>query len=171
MIPLRLHAVLDGLSAAGLTLGPTLLDWPRALRRPLFAAGAGVAAYSLATRYQTDSRGALSFDEHRALDAAQGLAFLAVAATLSAPRNVRLSLAGYGAFSLAAAALTRSPRAGRGPSQRGAVEVADEEQVEVLQHHQRVHRQGQRAAPVGGMAEDPGDRRQKQPRDQNHASG
>jgi hypothetical protein len=105
--------VLDGLSAAGLTLGPTLLDWPRALRGPLFAAGAGVAAYSLATRYQPDSGGALSFDEHRALDAAQGLAFLAAAATLRAPRNVRLSLAGYGAFSLAAAALTRSPGTGR----------------------------------------------------------
>lgn len=113
MISPRLHALLDGLSVAGLALGPTLRNWPRELRGPLFAAGAGVAAYSLATRYRAESEGALSLDQHRALDAAQGLGFLVAGLTLRALPEVRLSLAGYGAFSLAAAALTRAPAAER----------------------------------------------------------
>lgn len=113
MISPKLHAVLDALSAAGLAVAPTALGWPRALRAPLIAAGAGVAAYSLATRYRAEARGALTLDQHLALDVAQGLAFLAAGASLRAPNDVRLALAGYGAFSLAAAALTRPPKAER----------------------------------------------------------
>ncbi|WP_101341591.1 hypothetical protein [Cereibacter azotoformans] len=107
MIPLALHAALDGLSAVALMAGPRLLGWPRRLSEPLFLAGAGVAAYSLATRYRPDAPGLISFDEHRMLDAAQGAAFCLAAARMGGPGPARRSLAAYGLFSLAAAALTQ----------------------------------------------------------------
>ena len=107
MIPTRVHAALDGVSAAALALGPSLRGWPDRFRAPLAAAGAGVAAYSLATRYEDGSRAALSMPQHLALDALQGAGFCAAAALLHrAPTEVRLTMAGYGAFSLAAALLT-----------------------------------------------------------------
>jgi len=46
MIPTRLHAVLDYLSAGALILGPSLLGWRSGLTRPLAAAGLGTAGYS-----------------------------------------------------------------------------------------------------------------------------
>lgn len=52
-----------------------------------------------------------------------------------------------------------------GQFQQRAVDVADEEQVEDLQHHERVYRhglsQGERVALVDGIGEDAEDRRQK----------
>ncbi|WP_145108348.1 hypothetical protein [Cereibacter sediminicola] len=113
MIPLALHATLDGLSAVALMAGPRLLGWPRRLSEPLFLAGAGVAAYSLATRYRPEAPGLISFDEHRMLDAAQGAAFCLAAARMGGPGPARRSLAAYGLFSLAAAALTQGEAPGR----------------------------------------------------------
>lgn len=111
MIPTRVHAVLDCLSAGALILGPPLLGWRPALRRPLAAAGLATAAYSAMTRYEGGLRGRLSMREHLGLDAAQGAVFCAAALALERERrDVRLALAGYGLFALAAAALTdRNP--------------------------------------------------------------
>lgn len=108
MIPTRVHGLLDWLSAAALLAGPRLLGWRPGLRRALDAAALGTAGYSLATRYEWGlAQGPLSMREHLALDAAQGLAFcLAATALEDEPREVRLALAGYGLFALAAAALT-----------------------------------------------------------------
>ena len=108
MIPTRVHGALDYLSAAALLAGPRLLGWSPGLSGPLAAAGVGTAGYSLATRYEWGVADApLSMREHLALDAVQGLAFCAAAALLEdEPREVRLTLAGYGLFALAAAALT-----------------------------------------------------------------
>jgi len=111
MISTQVHAVPHGLSTAGLAVGPTLTGWPRALPPPLLAAG--VAAYSLATRYNVQACGTPSLDQHRGIDMAQGLAFLAAGASVRTPREFRLALAGYGAFSFAPAALTRPPNADR----------------------------------------------------------
>lgn len=124
MIPLRLHATLDAVSAAALVLLPGALGWPGRLRRPLALAGLGVAAYSLATRYGDGPGRGIGFDEHRLLDAAQGAACLA--AGLQEPRpGPRAFLTGYGAFSMAAAALT-TPRGPQGiPLQPAAVAAAD----------------------------------------------
>lgn len=104
MIPTRAHAVLDYLSAGTLIFAPPLLGWRSGL---LAAAGLGTAGYSAMTRYEGGLMGKLSMREHLALDAAQGAAFCAAALVLDKERReVRLALAGYGLFALAAAALT-----------------------------------------------------------------
>ena len=110
MIPTQVHAALDGLSAATLVLGASALDWPAGLRGPVAAAGFGVAAYSLATRYRPDPGGPLSMQAHLVLDAVQGVGFCAAAALLAreAPK-VRIVLGGYGLFSLAAVLLSDVP--------------------------------------------------------------
>ena len=114
MIPTPLHAVLDGLSAAALIAGPRAAGWRAGLRGPLAAAGAGVLAYSLMTRYRPGSTAPLSMSQHLALDAFQGAAFGAVAALLDRePPEVRRALAGYGLFSLAAALMTDRPERDR----------------------------------------------------------
>lgn len=107
MIPTRVHGLLDWLSAAALVTAPRLLGWRPGLRRALDGAALGTAAYSLATGYEWGAVDALSMEEHLALDTLQGAAFCAAAALLDEePREVRLILASYGLFALAAAALT-----------------------------------------------------------------
>ncbi len=126
MIPPRTHAALDAASAAALALGPGLLGWRPGLQAACAAAGAGVAAYSMATAYDGRS-GALSMERHLGIDALQGLGFCAAAAALrDEPVPVRATLAGYGLFSVAAALLTDLPdgqaRVGRQlPMPRSAV--------------------------------------------------
>jgi glyoxylase-like metal-dependent hydrolase (beta-lactamase superfamily II) len=110
MISPRTHAALDGLSATALALGPALLGWRPGLRSACAVAGAGLAAYSLATRYDERSGAPLSMDQHLAIDALQGLAFCGAALTLrDEPAEVRAVLAGYGLFSVGAALLTDLP--------------------------------------------------------------
>src|SRR5690606_15168370 len=90
-----------------------LMGWPRRLRGPLAAAGAGVAAYSLLTRYRADSDAPLSLDTHLQIDAAQGVAFCAAAALARRlPGEAPAAPAGYGLFSVAAALLTNRPEGG-----------------------------------------------------------
>ena len=76
------HAALDGASAAALMLGPSLLGWRRGLRGPLAAAGAGVAPYSLMTRYHGETVRPLSIRQHLALDTLQGAGFCVAASLL-----------------------------------------------------------------------------------------
>ncbi len=114
VIPTLLHAALDGVSVAALVAGPRALGWPRRLRGPMAAAGAGVAAYSLLTRYREGSAAPLSMETHLALDALQGAGFCAAAALLDRePPEARAAMMGYGLFSLAAALLTDRPERGR----------------------------------------------------------
>lgn len=112
MIPSRLHATLDALSAALLLLGPSATSAKPALRKPLAAIGLGVAAYSLATSYRGRATGRpIRMEQHRLLDAAQGAACLALARDVD-DLPTRTMLRGYGAFSLAVAAMSSPP----GPS-------------------------------------------------------
>lgn len=117
MIPTRAHAALDGLSALALLAAPGVFGWRAGYAGPVRALGAGVAAYSLATAYEEGERGLIGMREHLAVDALQGLASCAAAAAMrDAPRDLRLFLAGYGLFSLAAAALTeRAPARAAAP--------------------------------------------------------
>ena len=77
-----------------------------------YAAAVGSAAYALATDYEWGAAPMLTMDQHLAIDAAQGIGFLAAAALLSdEPRDARLAMAGYGLFALTVVALSeRHPR-------------------------------------------------------------
>lgn len=107
MISTRTHGALDYLSVAMLLSASRAFGSRSALGRSLVATGLGTAAYSLMTRYEWGIVGTLSMREHLALDAFQGAAFCTAAALLGRERrDVRIALAGYGLFALAAAALT-----------------------------------------------------------------
>lgn len=109
MLPPRLHAALDAVSAAALLLNAAAAR-RTPIQGPLGIVGMAVAGYSLATRY-SDSLGAgrpIPMHAHRLLDAAQGAACLALARSAESlvERNV---LRSYGAFSLAVAAVSSPP--------------------------------------------------------------
>ncbi|MCG6112179.1 MAG: MBL fold metallo-hydrolase [Paracoccus sp.] len=125
MIPPRLHATLDALSAALLVLGPSALAGRSRVRGPLAAIGLGVAAYSLATSYRNRAPGRpIRPSQHRLLDAAQGAACLALARDVDDPGG-RMLLRGYGAFSLAVAACS-SPPGPKGVAVAQQVTAADQ---------------------------------------------
>ncbi|SCY71181.1 MBL fold metallo-hydrolase [Paracoccus tibetensis] len=109
MIPPRLHATLDAVSAAALVAASASTSLRPSLRGPVGAIGLAVAAYSLATRYDSGSGSRpIPMHIHRLLDAAQGAACLALARRADAPAT-RGFLRGYGLFSLAAAVLSSPP--------------------------------------------------------------
>lgn len=109
MISTQIHALLDYLSATALIAGPRWLGWRHGLRRPLTAAGLGTLGYSLITRYEGGVVPVLPMRGHLALDRVQGAAFCTAAALARGEsRAVRLALAGYGLFALAASALTET---------------------------------------------------------------
>ena len=128
MIPPRLHATLDALSAALLLLGPSATRGTATIRGPLAAIGLGIAAYSLATSYRRRAPGRpIPMEQHRLLDAAQGAACLALARDVDG-RAARAVLRGYGAFSLAVAAMS-SPLGPSGvavPTEASADDLGDD---------------------------------------------
>lgn len=110
MIPPRLHAALDAVSAAALLANAGAASPRSRVRGPVGAIGLAVAAYSLATTYKGAPTAArpIPMHNHRLLDAAQGAACLALAGKANSPA-ARGFLRGYGLFSLAAAALSAPP--------------------------------------------------------------
>ncbi|WP_435169896.1 MBL fold metallo-hydrolase [Falsirhodobacter sp. 1013] len=105
MIPPRLHAALDAASVVALAVAPSVLPMSSATKRNLRLTALGLAAYSLVTRYDGRHAGGLNLNEHRVLDAAQGMAFFLAAAMQDSPA-LRGAMGGYGALCLGAAALT-----------------------------------------------------------------
>lgn len=105
MIPPRVHACLDAASVAALVLAPSVLRCSPSTRRTLHAAALGLAAYSLVTRYDGRRTRGLTLNEHRLLDAAQGIAFC-VASRMQDDPALRTAMGGYGVLCLGAAALT-----------------------------------------------------------------
>ncbi|WP_072295080.1 MBL fold metallo-hydrolase [Paracoccus sp. SM22M-07] len=113
MIPPRLHATLDALSAALLVVGPSVAGARPSARKRLAAIGLGVAAYSLATSYRDPApERPIRPELHRLLDAGHGATCLALAQDVDEP-SARALLRGYAAFALAVAALS-SPAGPRG---------------------------------------------------------
>jgi len=132
MIPPRLHAFLDAASVAALVAAPAVLKCSPATTRTLRATALGLAAYSLATRYDGTRTVALNLNEHRVLDAAQGIAFCIASMTQSSPA-LRTAMGGYGVLCLGAAAFAApvaatgvalSSNALTGVIVRGVTEVA-----------------------------------------------
>ena len=111
MIPATVHAAIDAASILALMAAPRALSASPRMARVLAGWGLALGAVSLATRYRAGSRAPLPMPVHLGLDAAQGVAALAVAAMARNERpELRAALAGYGAVSLAVvAASDRQP--------------------------------------------------------------
>jgi len=106
-ISTRTHGLLDYLSAALLVTAPRLMGADRTVRRLCDGAAVGNLAYAALTDYERGAYPALSMKQHLGIDALEGVAFLATAWMLEdEPTPVRLALAGFGLFSLAAGSLT-----------------------------------------------------------------
>lgn len=113
-ISTKTHGVIDLASAALLAAAPRAMGWNGSVRPLMDAAAAGSVAYAMVTDYEFGVKPLLSMREHLAVDAAQGLGFMAAAALMDeAPREARLFMAGFGLFALAVGALTeREPGSG-----------------------------------------------------------
>jgi glyoxylase-like metal-dependent hydrolase (beta-lactamase superfamily II) len=111
MIQRDAHAALDALSAVALIAASRGQRAGRSgLATRLAAAGLGIGAYSLLTRYRDASRAPISMRTHLGLDAVTGTLFCLSALNQRDP-VLRQALGAFGLFSLAAATLTdRGPR-------------------------------------------------------------
>lgn len=111
-IPTHIHGLIDYAAGAVLAAAPRAMGWEGRTRTLMDAAAVGSAAYALATDYELGAVPLLSMDQHLAIDAAQGLGFIAAALFLDEePTDARLAMAGYGLFALTVTALSeRTPR-------------------------------------------------------------
>ena len=110
-ISTRTHGVIDLASAAALAAAPRVMGWHGPARTMMDTAAAGSVAYSLGTDYELGAVPVLTMRQHLAIDAGQGVAFLAAAALMHhVPHEARLFMAGFGLFSLAVGALTERER-------------------------------------------------------------
>lgn len=111
-IPTHIHGMIDYAAGVALAGAPLAMGWHGTTRTLMGAAAVGSAAYALATDYEWGAAPLLTMEQHLAIDAAQGIGFLAAAALLSdEPRDARLAMAGYGLFALTVTALSeRRPR-------------------------------------------------------------
>jgi hypothetical protein len=107
------HGILDYMTAPALLLLPGLLDWDQHARTVFTAAGAGLLAYSLFTRYELGVYKALPMKAHLTLDALSGAALAALPLVLGEETPVNAALCGIGLFEIAAALTTETePPAG-----------------------------------------------------------
>lgn len=113
IIPTRLHGVLDYMTGGMLMAAPELFglkDVPAAALTPRLA-GAGAAAYSLATDYELGAVRVLPMKAHLAMDAASGVALAASPWLLGyarAGRKYWLPHVAVGAFEILAALSTKT---------------------------------------------------------------
>ena len=107
-ISTKVHGVLDYMTAAFLHTLPRAMGWSRQVTTILDCAGAGATAYSLMTKYELGAAKMLPMKTHLALDAISGASLIGAALLLDdEDPEVRATLAGIGAWEIAAALLTR----------------------------------------------------------------
>lgn len=110
-IPTKVHGVLDYMTAAFLHTLPRVMGWSRQVTATLDAAGASATAYSLMTDYELGLVKALPMKAHLTLDALSGGALIGAALLMDdEDTEVRATLAGIGAWEIAAALLSRTQR-------------------------------------------------------------
>jgi hypothetical protein len=110
-IPTKVHGVLDYMTAAFLHTLPRVMGWSRQVTATLDAAGGSAIAYSLLTDYELGAVKALPMKAHLTLDALSGGALIGAAMMMDdEDADVRATLAGIGAWEIAAALLSRTQR-------------------------------------------------------------
>ena len=124
-IPTKVHGVLDYMTAAFLHTLPRVMGWSDNVTRVLDVAAGGATGYSLFTDYELGLVKALPMKAHLTLDALGGGSLIGAALVLDdEDSEVRATLAGIGAWEIAAALLTRttpgSTRADNGSAVTGA---------------------------------------------------
>jgi hypothetical protein len=108
-IPTKVHGVLDYMTAAFLHTLPRVMGWSPPVRTLLDVAGYSATSYSLLTDYEMGVVKALPMKAHLTLDALSGGALIGAAVIMDDEEpEVRATLAGIGAFEIAAALLTRT---------------------------------------------------------------
>jgi hypothetical protein len=108
-VPTKVHGVLDYMTAAFLHTLPRVMGWSDNVTRVLDVAGGGATGYSLFTDYELGLVKALPMKAHLTLDALSGGALIGAALVLDdEDPEVRATLAGIGAWEIAAALLTRT---------------------------------------------------------------
>jgi hypothetical protein len=115
-IPTTVHGVLDYMTAGLLFALPRVLGWGKCATRVFDIAGSGAVAYSLMTKYELGVVKVLPMKAHLALDSMSGAALIGAAALMDEEdADVRATIAGMGAFEIAASLMSQStPRYGRG---------------------------------------------------------
>ena len=122
-IPTTVHGVLDYMTAGLLFALPRVLGWGKCPTRVFDVAASGAVAYSLFTKYELGAVKVLPMKAHLAMDAMSGAALIGAAALMDEEdTDVRATMAGMGAFEIAAALMSQSttrPKAvtGRGSEQ------------------------------------------------------
>jgi len=111
-IPTTVHGVLDYMTAGLLFALPRALGWGTCATRVMDIAGSGAVAYSLLTKYELGVVKVLPMKAHLALDAMSGAALIGAAALMDEEdADVRATIAGVGAFEIAASLMSNRPRA------------------------------------------------------------
>jgi hypothetical protein len=117
----RVHGILDYMTAGLMFTLPRVMGWGRTATRLMDASAAAATVYSLMTRYELGLVKVLPMKAHLALDAVGGATLLGAAAVMEdEDPDVRCTIAGIGAWEIAASLMTRTTGPGK----------SDEEQTE-----------------------------------------
>jgi hypothetical protein len=117
----RVHGVLDYMTAGFMFALPRVMGWSKTATRLMDCSAAMATAYSLMTRYELGLVRVLPLKAHLAMDAVSGAGLLGAAAVMEdEDPDVRCTIAGIGAWEIAASLMTRTT----GPAK------ADQEEME-----------------------------------------
>jgi hypothetical protein len=105
----RVHGILDYMTAGFMFALPRVLGWSKTSTRLMDACAGAATAYSLMTRYELGLVKVLPLKAHLAMDAVSGAGLLGAAAVMEdEDPDVRCTIAGIGAWEIAASLMTRT---------------------------------------------------------------
>jgi hypothetical protein len=110
----RVHGILDYMTAGLMFTLPRVMGWGKTATRLMDASAAAATVYSLMTRYELGLVKVLPMKAHLALDAVSGAGLLGAAAVMEdEDPDVRCTIAGIGAWEIAASLMTRTTGPGK----------------------------------------------------------
>jgi hypothetical protein len=139
----RVHGILDYMTAGFMFALPRVMGWSKTATRLMDASAAMATAYSLMTRYELGLVKVLPMKAHLALDAVSGAGMLGAAAMMDdEDPEVRCTIAGIGAWEIAASLLTRTT---------GPVKADEEQEQPEQMEQQRRETSMPQARPTGRL--------------------